>query len=319
MSGEIKYTSSCGACGPAVQAIASCTSEYGDEWDYDGHGSCDQCKFNCVSFGLLGTACTAGTKAKCKHISYLGEKTSCCLGNGPGIAKYTCNPSYTAANDECNSVYADYCATGDRIISDPKCVNWRNMQPAASQQILQNYCVQNVNNPSCREWCKSRADAGDGVCDVNVQKWCDEHPSEPYCSCVKSPLADPKFGINPKCNDRKCIDTGYITQNMRNTNCPDITNCDVQSKLLNSGVQLTGVTINQSCGKDAPPLIGDDTAPFGGVATTSNVSNTTIMVILFVLFVFIALIIGAVWYVVSYSGGSESGARRHDPIYKNLL
>ncbi len=299
MSGEIRYSSACGACGPAVKAVASCVGEFGDEWEYTDYGSCNDCGFNCVSFGALGTACTAGTRAKCKHISYLGNKTSCCLGDGPGIAKYTCNPAYTVSNPVCDDTYATYCAAGDRIIKDPKCVNWRNIRPAQSAQTLQQYCTKHLGAQECREWCKAQADAGNGVCDVDVQSWCNSHPSDPYCACIKSPLQDPRYGINPKCNDRKCIDGGYITQNMRNTNCPDITNCEVQTAMMNSGVQLSGVTINQSCGKSSGGSSGGSSDSGGnGIDAAASAlsaavdSNSFLVFFIFILTVLLAVIVG---------------------------
>lgn len=278
MSGEIRYTSACGACGPAVQDKASCVGEFGDEWAYSDYGSCGDCQFNCVDFGLLGTACTNGAKAKCKHISYLGDKTSCCLGRGPGSnAKNSCNPTYNISNPECDQTYATYCSTGDRIITDSICKNWRNIRPQQSRQILQNYCTTHLDDPACRTWCKSIADGGDGACDAAVQEWCNSHPDDPYCTCIKSPLQNPKYGINPKCNDRKCIDTGYITANMRNTYCPDITNCDIQAQMANSGVQLTGVTINQNCGKNTPVPAPVMQGSVSSNSTSTQVPPTEIM------------------------------------------
>ncbi len=305
MSGEIRYTSACGACGPAVQARASCTGEFGDEWGYDGYGSCGDCSYDCVSFGLLGDACTVGTRAKCKHLSYLGDKASCCMGKGPGSnAKNTCNPSYNISNPECDTTYSAYCSVSDRIISDPICMNWRNIRPEQSRQLLQSYCLANMDAYGCREWCSALSRKGDGTCDQAMQTWCNSHPASPICTCIKSPLADPKYGINPKCNDRNCIDTGYLTSNMRSTNCPDITNCDVQTKLLNSGVQLAGVVINQSCGK-----AGDTTnatqstdrngsvvsSDGGGSAPGSDYTFTILLVFVFILFIAIAVMVAFMW------------------------
>ncbi len=307
MSGEIRYTSACGACGPAVQARVSCTGEFGDEWGYDSYGSCGDCSYDCVSFGLLGNACTVGTRAKCKHLSYLGDKASCCMGKGPGSnTKNTCNPSYNISNPECDSTYATYCAKDDKIIRDPICINWRNIRPEQSRQILQSYCLDHMEAPECRQWCTTLSEKGDGTCDQAMQAWCNKFPQSLPCTCIKSPLADPKYGINPKCNDRACIDTGYLTANMRSTNCPDITNCDVQTKMLNSGVQLAGVVINQSCGKSGDTSnatksldttgsgsVGSDGS--GIVAGAGDYTYIMLLVLVFVLFIAIAVLIAFAW------------------------
>ncbi len=294
MSGEIRYTSECGACGPAVQARASCTGELGDEWSYDGYGSCNDCQFNCVSFGLLGNACTVGTRAKCKHVSYLGDKTACCLGRGSGDPKKTCNPTYNISNPACDGAYIDYCKVNDRILKDPICQNWRNVRPDQSKVILKAYCAAHLDAPECKTWCSTRTD---GTCDDIAVAWCKEHPADPFCSCISSPLTDVKFGINPKCVDRKCIDTGYITSNMRTTACPDITNCEVQSLLENSGVQLAGVTINQQCGSGASASVNTSEASPLSPPTALPTFSTDIYLIMFflVLAVLIAVIFAVPW------------------------
>jgi hypothetical protein len=261
MSGEIKYTKGCGACWSDANSMAtSCTGEYGPEWAYDGFmQGCGACKFNCVSFGLLGTACTDGTHAKCKHVAYLGDQTACCLGKKDTGG--TCAPAYNISGGGCDSIMQTYCSEGDKIIKDPKCIEWTNTRPDVSKQTVRLYCLANLDKEECREWCSYNKIA----CDDAVSNWCATNINDPYCSCINSPLTDAKFGINPACNDRKCIDTGYITTNMEITNCPDVTNCEIQSQLLNSGVSLAGVTINQECGKkeDSQPVLGTGRSTVG--------------------------------------------------------
>jgi len=300
---ETKYTSACGACGPAVSAIASCAGEFGPEWVFDGPGECNMCQFNCTDFGFLGTACTVGTKAKCRRVSYLGDKTSCCLGNGTGNAdkRITCDPALGPASVQCNPAYTAYCAVGDRIMSDPKCIAWKNQQPGAARATIQNYCVNNIGDPRCRAWCSNVAAAGDGTCDTAVRAWCELNPADQYCACIKSPLQNPKLGVNPKCNDAKCLAGGYLTQNMMMTACPDITDCSILIPMSNSGVQLAGVNVTQTCG-NKPVVTGSTglnngttvtpTGPTGGssAAPAAPISTQLILVLL----VLIAIIVSVV-------------------------
>lgn len=268
---ETKYTSACGSCGPAVTAVASCTGEFGPEWTFDGPGECNMCQWGCVDFGLLGTACTAGTKAKCRRISYLGDKTSCCLGNGTGNAdkRITCDPALGPASVQCNPAFAAYCAVGDRIMGDAKCIAWKNQQPGAARATVQDYCTANIGDPRCRDWCSNLAAAGDGTCDNAVRAWCELNPADKYCACIKSPLQNPKLGINPKCNDAKCLAGGYLTQNMKMTACPDITDCSILIPMSNSGVQLAGVNVTQTCGNKP-------TVSTGGVGSSGvGINNGT--------------------------------------------
>ena len=245
--GDIKYTKACGACGPAVQALASCTGEFGPEWTYAGEGTCGDCSFNCVDFGLLGNACTVGTHAKCKKISYTADQTACCLGLDAGNPKRTCDPNWNVSNPICNPAHATYCSVGDRILSDKICTNWANIQPAAALQQKLAYCSTHLDDPRCKDWCRLQ----NGLCDSAVTTWCATHTSDPYCTCLQSRLTGTQ--INPVCMDRDCIMTGYQTQNMKSIKCPDITDCTIQATAINSGVSLGGgFVINQNCGNGQP-------------------------------------------------------------------
>lgn len=248
MSGEIRYTETCGACGPAVTGMASCVNEFGEEWEYAGYGDCGMAP--CSAFG---------TRAKCRHVRYSADKAACCLGTNTDPRR-TCDPKYTIGTGGCDDVMAEYCAVGDRIMTDPKCINWANQRPAAARQLQTNYCLANMDKHVCRQWCKQRAAENDGICDTAFMAWCEVNSADPMCSCIKSPLST-KYGINPRCNDRACIDTGYIPVNMRNSACPNVVDCSVQATLINSGVQLTGLTVDQKCASAPSPTT--DTARSG--------------------------------------------------------
>lgn len=278
MSGEIRTTSKCEPCGSGGSwGPGDCTNAFGNEWDYAGENGCN---YDCKVSKIF-----PGTTAKCRHVRYNADKTSCCIGSPSGGS---CNPNWQPGNGQCDAELTKYCSIGDRLINDGACVSWRNQRPDATKQLMFNYCKDRLDKQECREWCK----ANGGICDTSVTNWCKSHPTDPYCSCIMSPLQDPKFGINPKCNDRKCIDTGYITQNMQNTACPDITNCEVQTKLLNSGVSLAGVTINQSCGSGNT---GTDTETNDAPATTLFTSSQLIILFLFLVLIMIATMIAVVF------------------------
>lgn len=59
LAGEIK-SASCGAAGTNEK----CNSAFGSGWVVDNWQGC---QFNCVNFGLLGTACTGGYQDNCKR------------------------------------------------------------------------------------------------------------------------------------------------------------------------------------------------------------------------------------------------------------
>lgn len=272
MSGEKKYANECGACGPAVVQTMSCSGEFGPEWDFAEPGYCGQCSFG----GVIGT------RGLCVHARYLGEPSKCCFGDAPSV-NTTCGSEYTLGSKSCEQQYFARCR-GAASVTDQKCVEWSRIRPDIADPVIQSFCVNNMNTPECQAFCR-RA----GTCDLAAQRYCETKPGDPFCACIKSPMVDPRYGINPKCNDRKCIDSGYLTSNMRATACPDITNCDIQAKLLNSGAMLSGVTINQNCG-NAANAANTATASTSGTVSTSWFGMSSIVIVL----VMLAIIVSAI-------------------------
>lgn len=293
MSGQIKYTRMCGACGPAVTARAKCTAEYGNEWAYDGFGPCDMCRWGWLNW-------TIGTKAKCKHVSYLGSPTDCCLGRDTG--KNSCDPDYRPGSAACDSALAAYCRVGDRMNSDNRCIQWGNVRPEGSRQIKSEYCLANLGVKECQTWCKNETVAGRGTCDNAMTNYCKgAGANSAICSCINSKLADPNIGINPKCIDSNCIRSGYITQNMYNTNCPNITNCDVQMDIINTGILTANFDVNQECGQTNAPNRDTPSETPLLKREVLGIQLQWLLLIIFIIFVAIMMILA----VVTTDTGSE--------------
>lgn len=121
----------------------------------------------------------------------------------------------------------------------------------------------------CQSWCKDNP----AICDTAVNTWCNTHPTDPYCSCLKSP-AQVKGIINPKCVDQKCITGGYLTTDMINSNCPSVVTCTIKNSLTNSGVIISNeVPITQNCG-NTTIISGSGTTSTPNPASTSTVTST---------------------------------------------
>lgn len=234
----------CGACGSQDTWGPGVCSGLGQGWIYDGGNGCGSC-------GLGGTA-VAGMQVKCKYSSYSGSPQSCCTNDN----KNGCDPSWVPSNSACSSTMQNYCSMqeirtplgvlpGTDPISDPKCQEWMGAQPTVADPIWVSYCANKLDKQECKDWCSSQTG---GQCDTIVTNWCKTNPSDPYCACINSSVQDPKYGINPKCVDANCIKSGFITQNMRITACPDLTNCDVQAKVINSGISMANIQISPNCG-----------------------------------------------------------------------
>lgn len=169
------------------------------------------------------------------------------------------------------------CCTGATPVY--KCGRYSPGNSAVCTPAIASYCSNNLGSAACKTWCRNNP----GTCDAAVIKFCDANPADPYCSCIKSPATQIKGSINPKCIDRKCLDTGYLTANMRDTPCPSVINCDMQVDMRNSGLTLSSqVPLQQNCGD------GNTTAKVDGAAGGGVNIGMWLMILVFVFIVAIA-------------------------------
>lgn len=281
--GTIKPSSKCGACGPAVQAQSSC-SEFGDEWKYSGYGSCGACKFNCVSFGSLGKACTSGTNAQCQKFQYTGSVNQCCLGKMPsGYPNVTCDPAYTPLAPACSSVVQGYCSTGSNIFTDPVCQSWAAANPTQAFTAKKGYCTPSLikTDKNCQDWV--RASDSQGQIDDVMTSYCQSNPTDSLCACINSEIPCPnKF-------DMKCVQSGYETTDMMKVTCPNVLNC-TQFLSLSPGAQALATNVQQNC-----------SATSGNVPTSVTNSSALWTSNEYVIMFAILLLIISVVLVITYS------------------
>ena len=165
-------------------------------------------------------------------------KANCCTGAGGGLE---CGP-YANESNECNfRAMPGYCANN---MADPRCQSWCRAHPVQCNQMALVFCASA------------------------------EGQSSPFCSCINSP-ANAKNIINPKCIDKSCLDSGYLTPNMRDTACPSIIDCSVKATLNNSGIILSNnIPVQQNCGQGGPSSGGNIGAVIEStpVTTTPNVA-----------------------------------------------
>lgn len=182
---------------------------------------------------------------------------------------------------KCPGLYKYHCC--DKLGDDPKCQNWFRENPT--------------------------------VCDRAANFYCGENPDDPICSCINSPARS--VGVaNPLCVDQKCLNTGYVTANMRNTPCPPMVNCDTQTALKNAGVVLSdNTTIVQNCGNTGVPTgttgnttgapSGTTDTPSGTIGNTSGTMGTLNMMFILIIFVILA-ILGYVVYARGFTDPTTS-------------
>lgn len=118
-----------------------------------------------------------------------------------------------------------------------------------------NFCENlshNVENKkhidNCNEYYKH------GKCDKFFENYCNNHPTENICSCIKGQnFTDKKSRVYlpTKCVLAICAIDGYQTENMTKLNCPNsITICqsDIDVSKVGSNATLTNNTIVINCG-----------------------------------------------------------------------
>lgn len=137
---------------------------------------------------------------------------------------------------------------------------------ATCANVIAQYCdASHMGEAQCQAWCRQNP----AQCDNVAVQYCNTNPSSPFCTCLKSP-ANVKGIVNPKCVDKQCLDTGYLTSAMQNTNCPSIVDCSVKTELANSGVILSNtIPVQQNCGNTT------GVTPYTPTPSTSTNTTTT--------------------------------------------
>jgi hypothetical protein len=226
--------------------------------------------FSGTTFNIIGP----------KEISFLGDYATSFDDRISSIIVERIEPTDTVKMDCCADGTAYTC--GEFMPGSANC--------AVSTA---NYCTSHLWEPRCQTWCNNNSAA----CDASAVKYCDIYWNDPFCSCIKSTAAGV---INPKCVDKKCLNTGYLTTAMKATNCPDIVNCSIKTILNNSGVVLSNVTpIQQNCGSNStqpsaqPPTQSppQPQPPSSSLPSLSQVPTSYYMIIFFIFMVFILIAI----------------------------
>ncbi len=154
-----------------------------------------------------------------------------------------------------------------------------------------NYCAVNMDKAMCQSWAR----ANQNIADPIVNAFCKINPSSPFCACINSKATG--FGINPKCVDKSCLDTGYLTANMQSANCPSIVSCNIYANLQNSGISMAqSIPIEQNCGTSSNPVITPIPVIIPPNSTPNNNVDYSLFILTFIMFIiFILLIAGGTY------------------------
>jgi hypothetical protein len=152
--------------------------------------------------------------------SYLTPLARCCT-DGADATLAECAPGYCPASTKC----AEY------------------MQSLCSTRF--------ADEGPCKTWCTNRP----GQCDAGAIDYCSRNPADPFCACLRSPLAaqGPNAVALPSCFDGKCIAVGYKTAPMLSTNCPSVCQQALNCwQGTNGSCQIDGNQFQLNCGGPLP-------------------------------------------------------------------
>ena len=126
-----------------------------------------------------------------------------------------------------------------------------------------------------------------GKCDTFFANFCKANPANPNCGCFNVPE-----GI-PPCYAAGCLNSGYMTNNMK-TSCPSqYINCDAQLVASNTGTQLAaGYTLQQNCGRGTSTSSSDSSNNTGPNTQPVPVNTTSIYMNLFIIFLIFVILFG---------------------------
>ena len=279
-----------------------------------------------------GSGCTFEGGFKCsavgggvpyyKRTAYTAPKDNCCTNNGTKtVENRTCDPKYRRGPQasECYDTYNLKCDNPDEIFSnncktycdngksgrcgnllnkycsgallsggDPTCTNWCSQNPELCATRLREYCV---GNNIDKQYCKD-ALVRIGGADAVVTAWCQNHPTDKFCSCfgalsdsttIKDPVIKAVLS-RPECYVGECSSgAGYKYTNMRQSGpCAPVNVC--QNTINVVGNNYTDLRdINQTCNQEIStgvPAISNTTAPVSsvdaqGVQQGDPTANTT--------------------------------------------
>ena len=158
-----------------------------------------------------------------------------------------------------------------------------------------------MKDPACQAWCRENTTK----CDSAVIAYCDLNPDDAYCACLKSP-ANTKGIINPRCVDRKCLTTGYMTTGMLQTQCPSMVDCSIQATLNNSGVILSNqIPIQQNCGTPTTPTTPNTSNPPQVIITEPAQSSSSLLIFFIFLFIIFVISLGVIIFVLVSSNDTS--------------
>ena len=182
-----------------------------------------------------------------------GNKLDCALG------KYSASkcPNYFAKNQPESINYMNNYCSGNRIVINDDCKEWKDVNLQAYTNKLARFCNSHIDNVYKYQECKTYCKDNPGKCENVMHRYCSLHKDDPLCGCINSPLNDLPVGSKGQppatCFDNTCISFGYKpdanARGVRRSNvneCGDFMDCS-QNINVSDKAFLDRVKISQNC------------------------------------------------------------------------
>ena len=243
--------------------------------EYETGNSKNGCGFR---FGLLGTI---GKYEGYKRVSYLGDKTACCLQHPAGrmIDGLTCPPGFDGPTSEkCIGAFTAHCKDG-LWAKGSDCEAWANTWPDQAIQAMTNRCEYSPMTGQCMAW----ADIDDnreaiyrgifqkycnegvlhyipearqtalkyrGLVNPAALAYCKREDADPaFCSCINSKIP---YGM-AECLDNKCYMQGYKTNPVAATCNQTMCSALFDMDDVGGNIEFRDVSLVQQCGENPNP------------------------------------------------------------------
>lgn len=194
--------------------------------------------------------------------------------NGLSDSKYRLNHYISGGRGRKGTDHQEWTLTKPDSVIKQEVQDYKDTEPVLDR--LQ-YCksADTVMTDHCRDWCKDNKN----TCDQGMEQYCSANPLDlDYCGCFNFDESTKKVmeqasaqGISllPQCNVKKCMTTGYQTQNMLDRReCPSVQLC-IQSVDVGDSDLALFEGVNFNCNQESETV----TAPASATPVSASASR----------------------------------------------
>jgi len=239
------------------------------EFVYAGKGSACKTHWEPRYYGCECSSWNVdGNRGVVQRTRFSADPTQCC-STAPYnkiIGDKTCDPKYLNQykTTDCDALMLNYCNQGDNWTKQ-ECIQWVaaaiNNGRDVPNAYISTWCADKANfaTDACQKWCSAtrRNQSMRSACDISLQYYCRNNPTDPNCTCLEPPEDITKIqgmmSLPKSCWYKPCkelVNKNYMTSTMED----DTHHCYGTVCSMEVGnVNLKGdgtIEFNNECGSD---------------------------------------------------------------------